>query len=381
MTERIGPMLRLWGLQTDQLPKPDASPAELAPFLISLLQEAVPFIDAVAPKSGSPASAGAKPAAAAASVWKPKGRKTYRDSDAPVDLYERVIPVTRLQVTATRNEKAPGTAPRATKPETWVCRRSVHRDAAAAGTASWAEFRARLKDRHAESEDAFTPTVVGAREAMVWRSGCAGVEAALADEARGGQQQAWGDFTLKVEEMRHRIGRPLLKDRTFPVLQMTCAAVRPPRDEFLVVSVTLDPGFRGAPQAQLSRDKGTVIAAYVSVERIRRMDSAGGDEIEWLMATASDARGVLPQWLQVLAVPGQIAKDVPLFLGWMARERRGEAHPPAAELATEASTTRSSGAESRGEGGARVRGQNGQPHETSTAAAGAGPGEARTGMI
>ena len=39
------------------------------------------------------------------------------------------------------------------------------------------------------------------------------------------------------------------------------------------------------------------------------------------MTTASDARGVLPKFVQALAVPGQIAKDVALFLSWIARER------------------------------------------------------------
>ena len=65
------------------------------------------------------------------------------------------------------------------------------------------------------------------------------------------------------------------------------------------------------------KDKDTVEAAYVSVERIRKL---GGD-IEWIMAAASDARGVLPRVVQNMAVPGQIAKDVPKFLAWIARER------------------------------------------------------------
>ena len=49
------------------------------------------------------------------------------------------------------------------------------------------------------------------------------------------------------------------------------------------------------------------------------MEESG--DIEWIMATASDAKGVLPMWVQNRAVPGQIAKDVPNFLTWAARER------------------------------------------------------------
>ena len=39
------------------------------------------------------------------------------------------------------------------------------------------------------------------------------------------------------------------------------------------------------------------------------------------MATASDAGGVLPQWLQNLAVPGKIAHDVDMFLAWIPSQR------------------------------------------------------------
>ena len=329
--EQLGPLLRLWGLNRAQLPDASATAADLAPFLLSILQEAVPFIDSVAPKS--PATA--PDAAGGKQLWKQKSTKTFADSAGKVELLERTVATADLEAAAAR---AGLTSVRPTRPETWVCRRSLHRDAAARGSASWAEFRSCLKDRHAETEDAFTPSVVGAREAMAWD--CAGVEGAEAG-------QRWGDFTLRVEEMRHRVGRPL-RDRTFPVLQMTCAvlddgtaapaaaaaaeqpAPLPPR-EFLVVSITI-PDFAAAPQAQLSRDKKVVVASYVSVERVRKLPAWDG-EIEWIMATASDARGVLPMWVQTMAVPGQIAKDVPLFLAWLARERAGEGHPPDAAAA------------------------------------------------
>ena len=366
----LGPLLRLWGLMTSQLPEADATAADLAPFLIAILQEAVPFIDSAAPKD-PPTAAAATPARR---LWKPKGSKTHPDSAARVDLLERVVGAADLERVAARSSLSAVAAGRPA-PETWACRRSLHRDAAARGTASWAEFRAALKDRHAESEDAFTPAVVGARRALAWD--CAGVEA-----SEGGR--AWADFSLRLEEMRHRIAKPVLRDRTFPVLQMTCAAVPRPRPppahpatadaalsalprsaagptpamsvgawdvggnaaaggeeegaeavkEFLVVSITVT-DFARAPQAQLSKAKGTVLGSYVSVERVRKLPGWDG-EIEWLMATASDARGVLPHWVQALAVPGQIAKDVPLFLAWTARERAGERHPSPPEPAAEA---------------------------------------------
>ena len=288
----------------------------------------MPFVDSVAPK---------KPRAEPSRLWKAKGQKSYKDSVARVQISERVIPAGDLDEVARRGGPPPAVAARyhdghPTSGETWICRRSLHEDVAAPGTAAWTEFRRCFKEAHAETEDAFTPTVVGAREAASWD--CGSVEA-----EEGGE--TWGNFTLKLEEMRHKIGKPL-KDRTFPVLQMTCSAMargegegdsedaaatqHREKPEFLVVSVTVA-DFDRAPNAEYSRAKDTVLAAYASVERIRKLPATG--EIEWIMATASDARGVLPQWVQNMAVPGQVAKDVPLFLGWIARERNGEPAKPA----------------------------------------------------
>ena len=42
----------------------------------------------------------------------------------------------------------------------------------------------------------------------------------------------------------------------------------------------------------------------------------------WIMCTASDAKGVLPVWLQKPALPSAIAKDVPLFMEWQAKKRK-----------------------------------------------------------
>jgi len=138
---------------------------------------------------------------------------------------------------------------------------------------------------------------------------------------------------LSAAVMRHRIGKPILRDRTFPVLQMTCAAMEGPgseaadatitshREQFLVVSVTVD-DFLTSPHVSASlraQHDDAVVATYVSIERIRKLDGDG--EVEWLMATASDARGVLPMWVQTRAVGGQVAKDVPNFFAWAARER------------------------------------------------------------
>ncbi|XXG93974.1 hypothetical protein Hte_000224 [Hypoxylon texense] len=340
----LGPLVRLWGLRTEQLPAATASADELAPLLMAILQEAVPFIDSAAPK----ASAAPDP-----KLWRRKGTHSHADSAAKVEVLERAVPAADLERIAAAAAAAAasssssgggsgsgsgsGGKPKAAGSETWCCRRSVHADKAEKGTASWAEFDRCFRQHHAESERAFTPACLDAREALRWD--CAGVEA-----HEGGL--AWTDFRLVVEEMRHRIGKPVLKDRTFPVLQMACRVAdggEGAREEFVVVSIPV-PDFAKSEKSTLAAEKGAQVATYVSVERIRKLDGEDGDgdgSIEWLMATASDAGGVLPAWVQNLAAPGVIWKDVPLFLGWIAKERQSGAKDGAAngaEAVPQAST-------------------------------------------
>jgi hypothetical protein len=298
----LGPWVRLEGISISQLPpggrgvKPnnpvassekfsDASGSVAAPnlktFITNVLSEAIPFIDGVAPKHGG------------VSTWKAKkgSPKTYPHAEAPVHLYERTVAGKDLDKIEGMSQFS---ADR--KDETWFCRRSCHRDAAENKTASWEEFTRSFKEHHAESEDAFTPTVIGAREAMKWDT--AGIEV----EAHG---ERWDNITCVVEEMKHKIDPKPLKNRTFPVVQIAASLVG--SKEFLVISIPLA-DFEKSPYAEYARDKSLVVAAYASVERIRILLSNG--EIEWIMATASDAGGVLPQWVQNMAVPSAIAKDV-----------------------------------------------------------------------
>jgi Protein of unknown function (DUF3074) len=199
------------------------------------------------------------------------------------------------------------------KDETWFCRRSCHRNTAEKGTACWAEFVHSFKEHHAKSEEAFTPTVIGAREAMRWDA--SGIDV----QVHGGH---WTTITVAVEEMKHKIDPKPLKNRTFPVVQV--AAMLEGSEEFLVVSIPLN-DFDKSPYAEFAREKSLVVASYTSIERIRVLPSNG--DVEWIMATSSDAGGVLPHWMQNLAVPGAIAKDVELFLSWISDQRGGESIP------------------------------------------------------
>lgn len=63
-------------------------------------------------------------------------------------------------------------------------------------------------------------------------------------------------------------------------------------------------------------------SVYTSIERGILRDSK---EIEWIMATASDAKGVLPMWAQKLGVPGAVVNDVGFFMKWTADNRAKKA--------------------------------------------------------
>lgn len=287
---KLGSWVRIWGITYPNLPHPDIDPMELSPVLAVILREGVSFIDSAAPKSGE------KPV-----LWKNKKDKSSPDSTARVTVSERVVDVAELKGLA---EQAPTAHTKLVK-ETWMCRRSVHEDAAVKGTASWAEFERCFRDEHAEAESAFTPNVVAHNEAFTWRC--------VHEIPAGGE--TWDRFTLKIVEMRHNVGKPL-QDRTFVVLQMVAAVVG--KQEFIVVSIPI-PDFGQAHMSKLAKEENALIAVYVSVERVRKMDDG---RIEWLMATASDAGGILPMWVQNIAMPGVIWKDVPLFLKWIASERQ-----------------------------------------------------------
>ncbi|KIN04780.1 hypothetical protein OIDMADRAFT_192146 [Oidiodendron maius Zn] len=329
----LGPYVRLEGISVRQLP-PDGKglePSNLPPlpdrdadgkmkvvtpdlktFITNVIAEGISFIDGVAPKDGS------------ASKWKVKGSpKKYAASQAAVYLYEKTVSgrvLDKIEGLSKSYER---------RDETWFCRRSCHQDNAEKGTASWDEFKRSFKEHHAETEDAFTPTIIGAREAIKWDT--SGIEL----ETQG---QRWTNITVAVEEMKHKIDPKPLKNRTFPVAQVTAelAGVQ----EFIVVSIPII-DFQNSPYAEFARDKTLVVARYTAIERIRVLPGTG--EVEWIMATVSDAGGVLPHWMQNLAVPSAIAKDVELFLAWIPSQRKEISsnavdQPPSSELVKEESS-------------------------------------------
>ncbi|WRT69650.1 uncharacterized protein IL334_006640 [Kwoniella shivajii] len=62
-------------------------------------------------------------------------------------------------------------------------------------------------------------------------------------------------------------------------------------------------------------EKSRVRGKYVSVERVKEIEQ--GNEVEWRMATSSDAGGNIPRFVTNGSLPNSIAEDVPSFLGWL----------------------------------------------------------------
>ncbi len=124
--------------------------------------------------------------------------------------------------------------------------------------------------------------------------------------------------------MVHHIPEPL-QDRIFPVLVVR-AKTSP--NSFVIAQFPVD--ITRLPQAMYSngrhRTEGDsaekrgkmTIGAYTSVERVKVLDDG---RIHWEMATASDAKGMLPMAIQKMGVPGAVVKDVGLFMKWVAGKR------------------------------------------------------------
>jgi hypothetical protein len=63
--------------------------------------------------------------------------------------------------------------------------------------------------------------------------------------------------------------------------------------------------------------KSLVQGEYASVEKVTRR----GEQNHWVMGTTSNAKGVLPMWVQKKAVPGEIVKDVEYVYEYIEKHR------------------------------------------------------------
>lgn len=127
--------------------------------------------------------------------------------------------------------------------------------------------------------------------------------------------------------MAHAIPFPL-EPRVFATLVLTA---RDSPSSFMTVQIPVD--LSTIPSAKYSNGsnrttgstpqekKKPVFGRYVSVERVRRIDADGSSEVQWDMATASDAAGNLPMAVQKIAMGTEIVKDVEYVMNWAANKR------------------------------------------------------------
>ena len=218
-------------------------------------------------------------------------------STAPVKLYAHDIAASQLPAEI----RDAGAAP-----EAWFARESIHENAARDGSASWDEFDAGLRVDHSANEKDYTPGVIDAYEVMNWDSVLASSERTVGE---------WHHVRACVMEMCHHIPAPL-DNRVFPVFVITAKQER----EFIVVQIPV--ATKDLPNVKYHNVPKVTGGVYCSIERGELIE--GGTKVQWQMATASNAKGNLPMWMQKMGVPGAVVKDVGFFIEWCAKRRKGQ---------------------------------------------------------
>lgn len=315
-----------------ELPTSDSSGAErpsLLAFLITLLDDGADFL--------SPSAFG--------SSFKHRSTKPARPSASNVEVLSYSIPVSSLaSIEWTPNtsrtngpqrqgeeRETPPRRPSRSKPrsvgsgEHWFARKSIHkdissRDSKTPGHASWKEFVYGLRDEHSKHESEFTPTLYDAHSVVDWSAQVGELESQGKIKGRHG---IYTRVSIGIYEMCHAIPAPL-SPRCFPVVVVTASLGE---DQVVAVTVPVNLGTKNVGSAFYSngrnvKEGGTsqvrkevVMGVYAAVETVRRDKEKG--EVEWIMATASDAKGNLPMWMQKMGIPGAVVKDVAYFMKWI----------------------------------------------------------------
>lgn len=300
----LGSVMRLHQYPVSTLPQhPDLAPYQtdtyshppLSGFINSVLAEAETFVTKYLPTVIKVRSA----------------QKTVSPSSAKVQLAEHTIPASSLPAEA-----------RTPDGETWFARSSLHVNEKKAGTGDWDEFEGALLDRHSEHEMDYTPDVFDAHRVLSWDDELA---------QRNGKVGHWEKVEMSIYEMAHKIPPPLT-NRVFSVLVVKAKDTSKTPNSFIIAQIPVDisklptalyANGRNKTDADTAQKKKDVtMGVYVSVERCE-LETSG--HVKWVMATASDAKGNLPMWMQKMGVPGAVAKDVGLVVEWLDKNRKGAA--------------------------------------------------------
>ncbi|KAF2840309.1 hypothetical protein M501DRAFT_690692 [Patellaria atrata CBS 101060] len=175
--------------------------------------------------------------------------------------------------------------------ERWTSRSSTHEDKSAFRTASWDEFNAVLFTDRNRNEGRYTPDILEVTEVCNWNDKMPQLEDGLTD------------ISLSLWAMYHKMPT-FLSNRRFMVI---VATARFSDNMFLTVKVPVEPVHNST--------RPCIDGQYVSIEKVERFPDSR--EIQWDMATASDAGGMLPLWVQRPGIGPAIAKDVGLVMKYL----------------------------------------------------------------
>ncbi|KAL5692558.1 hypothetical protein EMGR_005995 [Emarellia grisea] len=217
--------------------------------------------------------------------------------------------------------------------EFWACRKSVHQDTAVDGSASWEEFRRGLRENHSENEMAYTPNVTSVERLLEWPT---------EGEIEGG----WRQVGMHVNIITHTFHpTTLIAPRTFISLVISADLPNFVRQGFMTVQIPLAAKPTDAIPDEIrekvasAAPRNAVFASYASVEQVvslatpavicnpgaARDGNGDTNQLEWTMATTSDAGGAIPRWIQrswtMGGVPKAIVADVGYFISWTGQQR------------------------------------------------------------
>ncbi|KAJ5915439.1 hypothetical protein N7466_011372 [Penicillium verhagenii] len=227
------------------------------------------------------------------------------------------------------------------KPEFWVCRQSEHPSFEVPGTASWPEFQAGLRTNHAENEMEYTPSVTHVESLLAW------------ERAQTGEAEVNGliykDIDVEINLITHTFHpTAIISPRSFISLTISASYDCPtptqadevlrglPIQGFITIQIPLSWDESSTPENLRQKiafvsPKKAIFANYASVELVNYLTPRDNktSRVEWTMATTSDAKGKIPQWVQrswaLGGVPRAVVADVGLFMKWT-EARRGPQH-------------------------------------------------------
>lgn len=294
--------------------------------------------------------------------FKSQGTKPAPPSNNEIEVFSKTFHAADMEGLDWSTQTLTRPRPSKSREEHWYARRSLHRNRAVPGTASWEQFLYGVRDQHSKHEFDFVSSIYDARLICDWVD-------QLQDEVPTGLSSVlyegvrYTHLTMAIYEMCHKMPTGV-DPRCFPVLVTTASC-----SEHEFIAVTLPVEIRASPIAFYSsgrnkkegvdsqQRRSATVGRYCAVERVhkyprhrpsitntvsassadivRKITTASSqasstsldradEEIEWVMANTCHAGGNLPLKLQQISSPAAIVRDVGSFLKWIRRVPQSE---------------------------------------------------------